>query len=160
MVPGGSPQLLSGGSRHGLDEAGEVLAKTVAAHGDEGHAENDVETGDHDTEEVGLIVQGHSDGDEEREGVEERVYHVCLVEVGHDDGAQPEVEEEDHQAHQGGHSLLLSPLPALLPPPAAEDLVVEGLQVVAQEPADQHHVEQEYRQTDGGDTDGQELAQA
>ena len=42
LVPGGTPQLLSGGSRHGLEEAGEVLAETVAAHGDEGHAENDV----------------------------------------------------------------------------------------------------------------------
>ena len=82
------------------------------------------------------------------------------MEVRHDDGAQDEVEEEDDQAHQGGHSLPLSPLLGVLPPPAAEDLVVEVLQVVAQEPAHQHHVQQEYRQTDGGDADGEELAQS
>ena len=55
---------------------------------------------------------------------------------------------------------LLGPLPGpgVGPPGAAGHLVVEGLQVAAQEPAHQADVEQEDWQPDTSDADGEQLS--
>ena len=94
---------------------------------------------------------------------------------GHHDGAQSQIEQDDQQTQPTRHwnrSPLLPLLPAPLLPPlpllpllcpkgaAAEQLVVSELEVSAEEPAHQPAVEQEYRQTEGGDTDRQELTKA
>ena len=151
LLPGGPLHLLSGGPRHTLEEAGEVPAEAEAAHGDQCRAQDDVEAGQQDAEEVSVAVQGDSDGDQEGEGVEQGVYHVGLVEVGHENGAQQEVHQEDQQTHPGRHPLL----PVLRLPAAEEPVVqtvVQSLQVAGQQSPHQADVQQEYRQSEGRDT--------
>ena len=171
---GGGGLLLSGGSGQRLQEPGQVPAETESAHRHEGHAQDDVEAGGQDAQQAGLAVQRHPDGDQEGEGVEEGVHHVGPVYEGHHHRPQAQVEQDDHQTQPAGHWPLVlppvvppppllplqPPLLLALPPPAAEELVVGQLQLAAQESSHQPTVEEEYWETNGGDTDREQLTKA
>ena len=146
----------------------QYLTQTVGTHRHHGHAHEDVEAGHEDAGQVRVAVYGHPDGHQQREGVHEAVHEADPVHVGHGEGAQAEVQEDDHQAHPARdppwprHGL-----PALdrvriqapvIPPAAADQLVVKSLQVAAEESSHQADVEQEDRQPDTGNPHGQKFA--
>ena len=67
------------------------LAETICTHGHDCYTNEDVDTGHDDTDDVSVAVEGDSDGDEEREGVEETVNHGDIMNTGHDDSAKHQV---------------------------------------------------------------------
>ena len=146
----------------------QYLTETVCTHRHHGHAHEDVEAGHEDTGQVRVAVYGHPDGHQQREGVHEAVHEADPVHVGHGEGAQAEVQQDDHQAQPAGNPPRpRQGLPALdrvrvqapvIPPAAADQLVVETLQVAAKESAHQADVEQEDRQPDTGNPHGQKFA--
>ena len=143
------------------------LTETVGTHWHDGHTDEDVDAGDNDTEDVCVTVERDTDGDHQGEGVEEPIDDGDVVHLGHGEGAQGQVQHHYGPAQPPGHPQggrrggpLLGPLPwpGVWPPGAAGHLVVEGLQVAAQEPAHQADVEQEDWQPDTSDADGEQLA--
>ena len=123
----------------------QYLTEAVGTHGHDGHPHEDVETGHQDADQVRVAVESHPDGHQQREGVDQAVHEADPVHLGHGDGPEAEVEEDDDQAHPAwdtpgpGHRL-----PALdrvwvkapgVSGSAAEQPGVEGLEVAAKESA-------------------------
>ena len=75
----------------------QYLTEAVSTHGHDGHPHQDVEAGHQDTHQVCVTVKSHPDGDQQREGVDQAVHEADPVHLGHGDGAEAEVEEDDHQ---------------------------------------------------------------
>ena len=150
---------MSGWRGQGAEEGGQVLTETVGAHGHDGHAQDDVDAGEEDAEQVRVTVQSYSNGDHEREGVEETINQTDIMDMTHQQSAQHQVEQDGEETEPAGHlppvfSWLLAQISRLSPGSsvAAHNLVVECLQVSAQESANQAYVEEEYWETNAGDT--------
>ena len=146
----------------------QYLTEAVGTHGHDGHPHEDVETGHQDADQVRVAVESHPDGHQQREGVDQAVHEADPVHLGHGDGAEAEVEEDDDQAHPAWDTPRpWHRLPALdrvwvkapgVSGSAAKQPGVESLEVAAKESAHKADVEQEDRQPDTGNPHGQKFA--
>ena len=75
---------------------GQWHSSDIREWADDGHPHQDVEAGHQDTHQVRVTVESHPYSDKQREGVDQAVHEADPVHLGHGDGAEAEVEEDDH----------------------------------------------------------------